>query len=1260
MLPAYRTFHQDLLAHQDDAILFGPLFVGRVYEAVIQCLHRDSTPLDEDADCQAFVDEVLRQLNDYVGYRPVAVLETEQKLEPYPHERCRPIPVYIRGVGVACGPYEQLIARTIAILAATNPTLLEQAYFDLARLAELAIDPRPYDFDHPANKRPNYQFGTWDLQLIDEEGYYCRFVIQQVSLDALARRIQEAQDAAAEDLLLESAAALAGTILMASGVCGRGPDTHSSEISLGNLLPRIATYRDAFYEQLLVDHPSERLIAEAKHLRQPFGGVRQYLNAELSRQRARQLEQTYLARLYARMGYAAASAREVAAVPTPSARIVCQIHCDLTEAHQQLDSGQTAAAAGRLPTIAELLERGIQCGAIVDPWNILGFGANFSLFPTLENTVHDHRVDELNTMMDEIFALQGRTWCRAAAARDRATEEEVAGQFRQLAQWWDQFAADAVSGIEGVAAEPLYQAAASAAQALAAWHEAGTKAGDIAFWQPHVADFESPKAYILVLNALIDQKDFVASMGVLMHWLSRSDEVALHQGEDLFYAVATGWLNELLAVPDSGDPPPSDPAARPPAGKSDAAGPAEAPANDWTLVQKFFDFLEANAGEYWDVPDFELSTAFSELSTSRPSADEGDPEYREEEQEEEAPDGQEELYAAAYDNMVYRDSTDDGIDSELLGEGLSDSDFELDEEARRLTDRLAFLVALARMWKRTALAVLGVSRQLAGQSPHDRLATWLDQLVQNRSRLVTLLNAIAGHQVPLPGDNEVLQMEYDRRRLIKDALLERVVIAYMVSTEAAQFLIAAGVQDDALQDEPELRQTSGLVRAALAGDIPAALQQYQAFLHDFEKLPILYVPLSKGGHAQLTVAIRSRQRTVRLVLELLPRLGLLKETCELLQRCAEAERQRPVGPGAVTEYDQLFRIGYQGMVRCLVASSAAWEPPAKKANPDDREEELIEYLQHLTEMMMVRWLDHSRGVRLSVLERVANEKQWKKVVQFIKRYGQGLFSQLFFNLGNLRAILQMGVEPWLSSLGERAEDERLPLLEVVHEKTTRRAAADQLQLIIEAIIENYTEYRDYNGTTTQSDRGEMLYTLLDMLRLRVTYDRYAWNLMPIGQAHEILVREQREVAAEFWRNEMIRRTSEMADQLWGRLGQLEAEHGMKLTTVSDRIGERFVRPLLVDRVCALVRPSMATAASDGAGSTAFNKFAQQVDELTREPTGVGLDVPDWLEDIEEEVERTRAVRIHSNLVDEVGALVEQCTLTRSQLQDQLDAMEADE
>ena len=44
-------------------------------------------------------------------------------------------------------------------------------------------------------------------------------------------------------------------------------------------------------------------------------------------------------------------------------------------------------------------------------------------------------------------------------------------------------------------------------------------------------------------------------------------------------------------------------------------------------------------------------------------------------------------------------------------------------------------------------------------------------------------------------------------------------------------------------------------------------------------------------------------------------------------------------------------------------------------------------------------------------------------------------------------------------------------------------AAHWLGIAIEAVVENYGEYVDYNSITTQSDRGDMLYTLLDFLRL---------------------------------------------------------------------------------------------------------------------------------------------------------------------------------
>ena len=70
--------------------------------------------------------------------------------------------------------------------------------------------------------------------------------------------------------------------------------------------------------------------------------------------------------------------------------------------------------------ILDLLHRAIGCGAIIDPWNIIGFDANFSLFPAMENSIHDHRADEL-MLTGNIFDHSARLRSfelAAAAARD--------------------------------------------------------------------------------------------------------------------------------------------------------------------------------------------------------------------------------------------------------------------------------------------------------------------------------------------------------------------------------------------------------------------------------------------------------------------------------------------------------------------------------------------------------------------------------------------------------------------------------------------------------------------------------------------------------------------------------------------------------------------------------------------------------------------------------------------------------------------------
>ncbi len=340
LLPAYRRFHRDLLQHLSDEELFRPFWLARAVEAVLQ----QGPPWSETP---RLVEGALRQLNDFIGHRPVAVLYNEQRMEPYAHEWVRPIPLYIAGAGVACGRFAEVIEMALPLLRSTDEDLLRAAMFDPDLLEELAVDPRPYDFDHPANRRVNYQFGQWDPHHIDLKGRYRRFVVTDVVLHAIIERIAAQPDLPHEELVFEGAAVLAGTMLMASGVSGWGPEAHDSSVSLANLLPRIVAYRDAFYERLLQRVPGrhgERLRQEAEVRHQPFAAARQHLNQQLARLRAAQQQQEYLAHIFASMGFPDASRRQVEGIPAVSARMHCAINTHLTSGALALDRGDIAAA----------------------------------------------------------------------------------------------------------------------------------------------------------------------------------------------------------------------------------------------------------------------------------------------------------------------------------------------------------------------------------------------------------------------------------------------------------------------------------------------------------------------------------------------------------------------------------------------------------------------------------------------------------------------------------------------------------------------------------------------------------------------------------------------------------------------------------------------------------------------------------------------------------------------------------------------------
>jgi hypothetical protein len=1246
----YREFHRDLLPRQSDAMLWRPFFLGRVLEAVL----RQGAPWDET---ERILAGAQAELDDFIGHRPVAVLRSVQRIEPYAHEWVRPLPLYVRTVGVATGRYERLIGMTLDVLRATDPAIKREAWFDLDLVDELAVDPREYDFDHPVNKRPNYHFGQWDPHHLDNQGRFRRFVLQQVTLDALLSRVDEPGEFDREELLFEAAGVLAGTILMASGTSGSGPDTHASTTTLGMLVPQIAAYRDAYYQQLLsrtTGPHGERLKAEAAARRQPLAGARQHLNHYLARRRAAQLEHVHLSLLFSEMGYSAAALRQTDVVPTASARMRCQIQCCLT-------GGRLASERGELPKAAELftegidlVHRGIECGALVDPWNILGFQGQFSLFPAPENSVPDHRVDQLIELLEQVFSLAAQLWREASAHNERALVATVSRQMAALAQWWDRFAATTVEGVEAFSGQEAYESARSVAEALEAWHKAGAAAGDVGFWRKHLAHFNSAKAYALVVEALLEKRDFVAAMALLMQWLSQADHLPLQQGEYSFHLLARRWLGEVCASAAATGAHESLAAPEP-----DRKALERRSVDRQALIRKFFDYLEANADDYGQVPKLELDLAGR---TPRPKRDS-------EEQaadEEDAQEGEADMFDAAYDEMVYVDSTADGVEGDMLESdaGGRKTDYELEIEARRVRDRLALVGTLSHLWKSATLEC--GTPQAASPLDDDLLARWLEQVDLNFNQLIELMGTIDLQPVRAASATREALIEYDRRRSIKEALLDTAIATAVETADARQMLRslrqepkkpgAGAATHSTLKDgvSNDADPIDALCRGVLAGDAAEARRRWDPFLTSVEKQPLLYVSLSRGGDPAKIVAARSLQQMLRDLVRALPRLGLLDAACQLLETARIMENNRSFSAGSVSEFDRLFEAGYKALVESLVDVSRAWPVAAadRERGHEFADTELIDTLEELTESLLKQWLAHSRTLRLSVLEKIADEKTWRAMVDFIERYGHDLLTQKFLNFGNLRAILHQGVDAWLERLQEDpdAADELL-LVRDLGGSLKRADAVKHLTIVFEAIVENFAEYRDYNSTTTQSDRGELLYTLLDFLRLRVQYDRIAWHLRPVVLTHEILVRQGRMAAAEMWRRAMAERTTEVADALDRRLVELRKKYGMRLPTIDDRLAERFIRPLAIDRIRALVGPAVEDARA-ARPSDAFERLEAETDELTQEPTGVGLDVPAWLHALEAEVRQARRERPQLD-----GWPVPQRPLSLGEISDQLSGWE---
>src|SRR5690606_6394105 len=221
-----------------------------------------------------------------------------------------------------------------------------------------------------------------------------------------------------------------------------------------------------------------------------------------------------------------------------------------------------------------------------------------------------------------------------------------------------------------------YDSAKLVARALRLWYRGGAAAGDIGFWAPHADLFDSPRAYALVINALLDRRDFVASMALLIHWLEHVPRIGLRLGGSSLPLLAIRWLVRLRMAAgirtddfDAVDP-------------GDATeGPQEPLVeNAWPLAHKFLDYLEANAESLWSAPKFALGSGKrkprdwdAELG-NLPSDWMVDADT-----DVDMPLSEQLTFDAAYEDVIYEDTTDDGHDGPVFGNAHSKADEDQDD-----------------------------------------------------------------------------------------------------------------------------------------------------------------------------------------------------------------------------------------------------------------------------------------------------------------------------------------------------------------------------------------------------------------------------------------------------------------------------------------------------------------------------------------------------------------------------------------------------
>jgi hypothetical protein len=859
------------------------------------------------------------------------------------------------------------------------------------------------------------------------------------------------------------------------------------------------------------------------------------------------------------------------------------MECLLESSRRFALSGDVVAATDRLIEAEDLLYRAIECGAMVDPWNILGFQGHFQRFQSIEDAVSDARVDVLLSTVQALFDGYALAMREAAVVGDEATQIRIDQRWDPLVQWWDRFATVEVSGVRRVSGEESRHAARFVAKALAEWRLGGTRTGDVAFWRERAGSFTSSQSFGLVVRALLDKEDFLSSMALLMQWLSVVDLVPLDQAGHSFHDLSLRWMAKVVGYAMAGQPVPSREGVAPM-----AAG---------ELAVKFLDYLEANADELWSVP------RWPEPSLGSSSTGEAD-----------------DLFSAAYEGMTYRDQTDDGVEGSLAGD-TSRPSAEAISEAERLMRRLRFIGTISRLWYlATQPAVFSSDRQV------EKLASWIDRAIQNKQDLFQLLHHLENQAISPPSGSRESLLEFERHSSIRETLAAKNIYITMETSHALRAMSALHAARTGTGSwrglaepwEPPLARFESLARF---GERSLARSMVPDFVNAVAAAPLMYVAVDKGGRPTEIGPARYAREAIRMLVGLFPWIGEFRGAHDLLDGILLAEQQQSYRGTQVqvSEFDTVFRDVFRKVMIRLAQLLAQW--------PETRDNDLlaISAVHQVVDQFSIIWNRHTSLVRISEIETLRGKKPWEEFRRFVKKYGRDWFSQAFLSEANLGGVLRQGPLHYLQQRLDEGDEEDLAIIRAIRAgKVSMESAADEMGFVARVILENYDEYRDYNTTTPQSDYGDNLYLLVDLIAHKVEFERQRWSYEPSYIAHSVLLDEGRFGLAAMVREDFDRKTTLAARAMLSQLEATEEKAGFRLQSIRGRLIEGFVGPLRLDEVMALAQRSCLRESSDQhrlpEDRQAFASLVEAVEELTQEQHGAGIEVPDWLRRLEATVD----------------------------------------